>query len=107
MGYPLDLLCGRPGLDCASDDNDDLSLGAALRQFLYRVGCAVQRIPAGDVWPNFAFLVQPEQVRKVGGMPLGIARNESAPEHADDLAGFQKCKIQRQLGNARWEADHE
>jgi hypothetical protein len=40
-------------------------------------------------------------------MALGVAGYEGAPEYADDLAGFQKRKVQRQFGNAGGEADDQ
>ncbi len=49
-----------------------------------------------------------EQLDHVGAMPLGLARDESGPEHADDGAALEKDEIERKARDrSRGEAHHE
>ena len=57
--------------------------------------------------PDLAGGVEGQQLLDVFGVFSRIARRESAPEDADDLAGLQQGQVQRNLRNTRRETDDQ
>src|SRR5690606_18850927 len=71
-----------------------LAGSAALHQVVEGIGGLLQRIGLADAGSDLALVVQLEQVLEVTVVGLGVAVDESAPEHADDGAALE----QRQVG---------
>ena len=66
-----------------------------------------QRKALGHHRLDGALGVERHQLGDVGGVGLSDRGAEGAPEHADHLAGLEQRQVERQLGDAGREADHQ
>jgi len=74
----------------------------ALRADIARGVATARRLPQFQ-----ADVTQLEQRLDMGGIRSRIARGESAPENAANVAALEQRKVQRKLRNARWKTDHQ
>src|SRR5277367_3898029 len=101
------LQLSEPNSAASRDRHDDLAERVASRQPGDRGARFAKRETLGYARPDRAFLVEREKLLGVARVALGIARREGAPEHADDLTGFQQREIERQFWNAGGKADDQ
>src|SRR3546814_8486736 len=93
--------------DLSSDGDDQFADRGAVAGLGDRLAAVFEAEAFGDARADLALFPQLEQPRDIGAVAHRLARDESAPEDARNVAALEQGQVERQARNARGEADDE